>query len=144
METLSLQTLALLEVLKDPTKLKYLPRVYINLCSRIIFHIKAIHKTKTEIYKRNCIVGSHEWFNDLKQQIFMFYGYEDCTNPIDDDIIAWCEESLEKLGKRMEHDDDVCPVCCSEYWRYSKWSCDQACACDIISHSEGSDSDSDY
>ena len=141
METLSLQTLALLEVLKDTNKLQHLPKVYRDLCDRIMFHIKAIHKSKTEIYKRNCIVGSYEWFNDLKQQIFMFYGFGDCTNPIDDDIIAWCEESLEKLGKRMVH--DVCPVCQREYWRYSKWSCDQACACDIMSHSEGSDSDSD-
>ena len=144
MDILSLKTLALFEVLKDTTKLKYLPRVYISLCSRIIFHIKAIHETKTEIYKRNCIVGSNEWFNDLNRQIIMFYGYEDCTNPIDDDIIAWCKESLGKLGKRMGDDNDICPVCWSKYWRYSKWSCDRACACDIMSHSEGSDSDSDY
>ena len=144
METLSLQTLALLEVLKDASKLKHLPKVYSNLCTRIIFHINAIHETKTEIYKRNCIIGSCEWFNDLKQQIFIFYGFEDCTNPIDDDIKAWCKESLEKLGKIVADDHDVCPVCWSTYWRYSKWSCDQACACDIMSHSEGSDSDSDY
>src|SRR5271155_3567719 len=126
MDVLSLKTIALLEVLKDDTKLQYLPPVYINLCSRIIIHIKAIHKAKTEIYKRNCIVGSTEWFNNLKQQIFTFNYYRDCTNPIDDDIEAWCKESLEKLGKRMEEDDDVCPICWSKYWRYSKWSCDQA------------------
>ena len=144
MNILSLKTLALLEVLKDATKLKYLPQVYLNLCSRIIFHIKAIHETKTEIYKRNCIIGSIEWFNDLKQHIFAFNYYRNCQNRIDNDIVDWCKESLEKQERRFKDDDEVCQVCQCKYWQYSKWSCDRACPCDMMSHSEGSDSDSDY
>jgi hypothetical protein len=143
MEALSLKTLALLEVLKDATKLKHLPKVYCNLCDKIVFHIKEIHGSKTEIYKRNCIVGSVKWFVDLRHQVDMFYGFGDCSNPIDQEIIDWCKESLEKLSRKIGeyHDEDVCPVCNMGYWRYSKWSCDVACACEIMSHSDGSDSD---
>ena len=142
MQVLSLQTLALLEVLKDKSMVKKLPYSYQHLCTRIMFHYNNMCKNKTEIYRKNCKIGSRKWFKDLVNSMSC-HEMSSRVHYLDKDIKEWCYNSIDNIIDEEQENENFCIVCGLKYWRYSKWSCDTVCDCDINSHSEYSDSESD-
>jgi hypothetical protein len=145
MDVLSLKTLALLEVLKDESKFNNLPICYQHLCTRIMFHYNNMCENKTDIYIRNCKIGSRKWFEDLVNNIDC-HDMSDETHYLDNDIEEWCYSALDNFMDEEQEDESRCIVCGEKYWQYSKSSCDYTCYCDINAHSDSSDyysSDSD-
>jgi len=107
---LSLQSICLLEVIKNPNNIRHLSKLYRDFYNRINHHFITIYSYRTELFKQKCLVGSVKWLENLYKHLL-----NRTVDILDNDILVWTVELILAKSSPDRYKKEYCSICNEKY-----------------------------